>query len=279
MLRIFHYLINNTTGSSIHAGDLTHGPSNHKALVEKYNQCPIPTYNCLGNHDTDHTPLTETLALYHMENNYYFFDFDGYRIIVMDPNYCKIGDDYVHFDLGNYYQTPDARDWVPPEQLEWLKETIDTAPGPCIVISHESFEREADGVRNQAEVRRIFNEANAKKPHSVLMVLNGHHHRDFVRILDGILYMEVNSANYEWVANAHTCYPEELMMQYKLLPHCVSFTAPVYGIMTVEGTTVTCKGVSSELFMGVKREDTGNDKCDDAGRIVTPTVQSFRITL
>ena len=40
--------------------------------------------------------------------------------------------------------------------------------------------------------------------------------------------------------------------------------------------TVGMKGMADTC---VEREDTGNDKCDDAGRIVTPTVQSFRITL
>lgn len=263
----------------IHAGDLTFGPSNHLDFVKKYNDFHIPTYNCLGNHDTDGTPLEETLKLYKMQNGYYYFDNGGYRIIVLDPNYCKIGDEYIHFDLGNYYVTPEARDWVPPEQLEWLKETIATAPGPCIVISHESFERDSDGVHNLHEVRKIFNDANRRKPHSVLLVMNGHHHRDFVRILDGIIYFDVNSSNYDWVPKPHNCYPQELHDKYTSLKNSVTYTAPVFGIITVEGTTVTCEGVSSELFMGIKREDTGNTRCGSAGRPATATFQSFKITI
>ena len=42
-----------------------------KHLVEKYNNFQIPTYNCLGNHDTDNTSFEETLKLYKMENGYY----------------------------------------------------------------------------------------------------------------------------------------------------------------------------------------------------------------
>lgn len=263
----------------IHAGDLTHGPSNHIDFVNKYNNFHIPTYNCLGNHDTDNTSFEKTLELYKMEKGYYFFDNGGYRIIVLDPNYCKINDEYIHYDRGNYFKTPAARDWLPPEQLEWLKNAIETSTGPCIVISHESFEREADGVKNMHEVRKIFNDANKKKPNSVLLVINGHHHRDFVRLLDGILYFEVNSSNYDWVDKAHSCYPQELLNKYKHLKNCVTYTAPVYGIITVEGTTITCEGTQSELFMGITREDTGNSKCDKAGREVTPCVQSFSITL
>ena len=263
----------------IHAGDLTHGPSNHIEFVKKYNEFHIPTYNCLGNHDTDRTPLDQTLELYGMENGYYFFDKDGYRIIVLDPNYCKIGNEYIHYNLENYSKTPEAIDWVPPEQLEWLKTTIATAPGPCIVISHQSFERDADGVKNMYEVQKIFNDANKARPHSVLLVMNGHHHRDFVRVLNGIIYFEVNSSNYDWVPQPHKCYPQKLMDKYFSLKNCVTYTAPIYGIITIEGTIVTCEGTSSELFMGVKREDTGNKRCDSAGRIVKPCVQSFSITL
>ena len=111
------------------------------------------------------------------------------------------------------------------------------------------------------------------------MVINGHHHRDFVRILDGIIYFDMNSTNYEWVAKPHDCYPEELMQQYSGLKNCVSYEDPIHAIITVEGTTITCEGMESKMFMGVKREDTGNAKFDLAGREVTPTVQSFKITL
>lgn len=263
----------------IHAGDLTHGPSRHLDFMEKYNNFHIPTYNCLGNHDADATPYLETLKLYNMENGYYYFDNGGYRIIVLDPNYFEKDGEYIHFSMSNQYSTLETCDWIPPEQIEWLKQTIDTAPGPCIVIAHQSFEREAYCVKNMYEVRKIFNDANAKKPHSVLMVLNGHHHRDFVRILDGILYFDVNSSNYEWVAKQHNCYPEELMEKYYGLKNSVTYEDPIHAIITIEGTTITCEGMQSKMFMGVKREDTGNSKFDGSGREATPTVQSFKITL
>ena len=263
----------------IHAGDLTHGPDKHLEFVNKYNDFHIPTYNCLGNHDTDHTSLSDTLKLYKMERGYYYFDNKGYRIIVLDPNYCKINGEYIHYDLGNYYAFPEARDWLPPEELIWLENTIAASAYPCIVISHESFERDADGVHNMYDVQNIFNKANKKKPNSVLMVINGHHHRNFVRILDGIIYFEINSSNYDWVDKAHNCYPEELTEKYKCLSNCVTYTSPIYGIITVNGTTVTCEGTESELFMGVTREMTGNPKCDEAGRMVTPKVESFKISL
>jgi len=58
----------------IHAGDFCHGPSTVPDFVKHYNEFKIPTYHCLGNHDTDTTSYEETLNLYNMEDGHYYFD-------------------------------------------------------------------------------------------------------------------------------------------------------------------------------------------------------------
>jgi predicted phosphodiesterase len=262
----------------IHAGDFSHGPTLVPDYVEKYNNFRIPTYHCLGNHDSDHTPYDETLRRYRMPDGHYFFDNGGYRFIVCDPNYYYVNGEYIHYDMGNYYKFGAYRDYMPPEQLDWLRETIDTAPGPCILISHESFERD-DGVQNREEVLKIINEANKKKPHSVLMCINGHHHRDFIRILDGVCYFDLNSASYDWVEKKHDNYPKELCEEIRLLSNTVVYNDPIHAIITLEGTTITIDGMESSMFMGINREHTENPIYDRAGRPVTPTVQSAKITL
>ncbi len=263
----------------IHAGDFSHGPSHVADYVKLYEDFPIPTYHCLGNHDSDHTAYAETLKMYRMPDGHYFFDEGGYRFIVCDPNYYRLNGEDIHYDLGNYYAHGALRDWMPPDQLAWLKETIETAPGPCVLISHESFER-PDGVQNREEVLTIINEANKKKPHSVIMCINGHHHRDHLRILDGVLFFEINSASYDWVPEAHDCYPAELCAEYRLANHTVIYNDPVHAIITLEGTTITIDGMESSMFMGINRKETGvNPIYDNAGRPVVPMVQSAKITL
>ncbi len=262
----------------IHAGDFCHGPSHVREYVEKYNNFSIPTYHCLGNHDSDSTSYAETLALYNMPDGHYFFDDSGYRFIICDPNYYKLDGEYIHYDLGNYYKHGKERDWMPPDQLEWLRETIDTAPGPCILISHESFER-CDGVQNREEVLRIINEANKKRPHSVILCINGHHHRDFLRILDNVCYFDLNSASYDWVSIRHDCYPKELCDEIRLMGNTVVYNDPIHAIITLEGTTITIDGMESSMFMGINREHTENPIYDNAGRPVVPMVQSAKITL
>jgi len=262
----------------IHAGDLCHGPSIVPDFVAEVNASPIPVYHCLGNHDSDRTSYAETLAAYHMPDGHYFFDNGGYRFIVCDPNYFHVDGEYIHYDMSNYYPFGAYRDFMPPEQLAWLRETIDSAPGPCIFISHESFER-ANGVQNRDEVLKIIQEANLKKPHSVILCINGHYHRDFIRILDGVCYFDLNSASYDWVSIKHDNYPRELCEEIRLLSNTLVYNDPIHAIITLEGTTITIEGMESSMFMGINREHTENPIYDAAGRPVTPRVQSAKITL
>lgn len=263
----------------IHAGDFCHGPSEVSDYVELYNNSPIPAYHVLGNHDSDRTSYEETLKHYRMPNGHYYFDHGGYRFIICDPNYYLLNGEYIHYSLGNYYEHGYLRDYMPPEQLQWLKNTIESSSFPCVLISHESFEREADGVKNQQEVRKIIRDANQKRVHSVILCINGHYHRDNIRILDNVCYFDLNSTSFDWVENPHDHFPEELCQQYDCLRNTVIYNDPIHAIITLEGTSITIEGMESSMFMGINREETDNPVYDPAGRPVVPSVQSAKITL
>lgn len=263
----------------IHAGDLCFHAESIADFIQQYNDFSIPSYHALGNHDTDRTPLETVLKMYRMPNNYYYFDCKGYRIIVLDPNYYHCDAGFIHYNLGDYGDG-DLHGWMPPEQLEWLESAIATAPGPCLLISHESLERDIDGVHNRVQVQRIINEANARHPHSVLMCINGHYHTDYIRILDNVCYFDVNSAVGLWVPKRHDLYPQELSQTYEGYRNLVCYgKLPVYCIVTVEGSTITIDGEKGGLLNGITREMTGNGILDPAGRPTTGNIQSARITL
>ena len=265
----------------LHAGDLCHGPSTVPELMEVCNNSPVPMYHCLGNHDTDQTSYEETLKLYNMPNGYYYFDCKGYRFIVLDPNYCKVDGEYIHYDLGNYFQWPDFRDYTPPEQLAWLEKTIAQSENPCILVSHDSYERAGfTAAKESKEVQQIVRQANAKRRNHVLMVMNGHHHRDYLRILDNVLYWDVNAVHYDWIGEKqHDAYPEEMRKRWKWLGKTVNYADPLYAIVTLEGNTITIEGVESTMLMGVSRKTIGKREYDEGGRILDPRIQSCKITL
>lgn len=264
----------------IHAGDFCHGPSLVPDYVKAYNELPLPTYHVLGNHDTDNTSYEETLQMYNMPDGHYFFDCEGYRFIVCDPNYYLLDGEYVHYSLGNYFAHGELRDHMPPDQLQWLEETIFSSPHPCVLISHESFEREADGVKNKDAVRDIINRANQRRANSVLLCINGHHHRDCIRILDGVCYLELNSASFDWLANEHNSFSKELCEQYSLMNHTVVYNDPIHAVITLQGNHIEIEGMESSMFMGINREQAGgNALYDNMGRPVVPKVQSAKITL
>lgn len=264
----------------IHAGDFCHGPSLCPEFINLYNNFHIPSYHILGNHDTDCTPYEETLRMYNMPDGHYYFDHNGYRIVVCDPNYLFLDGEYIHYSMSNCYPHPKERDYMPPEQLEWLKETIESSPYHCILISHESFERENCGmVKNRMEVRQIINDANRKKPHSELMCINGHLHRDNIRILDNVCYFDLNSTSWDYLATPHNLYPKELHEKYTSLSKTVVYNDPVHAIITLEGTSITIEGMESSMFMGINREHTENDICDEDGRPVVPKVQTAKFRL
>ena len=236
----------------IHAGDFCHGPTQeHTAdFVRAYNEFHIPSYHCLGNHDADKSSFEDTVRLYGMPNEYYYFDCKGYRMIVLNPNYFKVGEEYIHYSNGNYFAHGATRDWVPPEQLAWLQKVIDEAPHPCILISHESFER-PNGVQNKEAVLQIIDRANKKREHSVLMCINGHHHRDYMRILNNVAYFDVNSVSFEYLPHRHDLYPTALTDAYIGMQNTLLWKEPIYGIVTVEGTTFDIKGKKTDFFMDI----------------------------
>lgn len=280
----------------IHAGDICYGPGPIEDFVREYNDFHIPSYHCLGNHDCDKTPLEDTLRLYNMKEGYYYFDCKGYRIIVADTNYFLEDGVYTHNNLRNQYDHPATQDHLPVQQLEWMRGVIEASPFPCLIISHASFEREviipkdeaemiqlsheANACKNAADVRSMIREINEKQHGKVLMVMNGHHHHDFLRILDNVLYWDINTTAYDWVCDTpHDKFPKEITDEYRLANHTIVFESPLTAVVTLEGSAITIEGSESTCYKGVTREMVGDYVLDRSGRPTTAKIQSAKLML
>ena len=120
---------------AIQLGDFLHTLPQNGWLADEYAEAKLPTYNVFGNHDTDQDEMPRILEMYRIERSYYHFDCEGYRIIVLDPNYNLINGEFKHYAPG----VPQCRGYLPPEQLAWLETAITESPYPCILCSHQSL--------------------------------------------------------------------------------------------------------------------------------------------
>lgn len=278
----------------MHLGDFVHEPTKCQDYVDRYNNCGIPAYHVLGNHDCDGSTYEETLKSFNLEKGYYYFDLKGWRFVILDTNYCTLDGRYFHYSLANYpghhlfWKTHKREDYigramsdtrVSPEQLSWFAETIENSPYPCVVASHASFER-ANGSPDSIVVRKIINEANNRYPGRVRLVLNGHHHRDHVRILDNVVYMDVNSASYDWFLKEHERYPASYVSKWNNIKHCIFWDDPVSAMVSLYSSgRIKVTGQTSTFHMGISPRMVGHNSFDRAGRQTTPNIQSFDITL
>jgi predicted phosphodiesterase len=262
----------------IHGGDLCHGPTykDNADFIKAYNELDIPTYHCIGNHDADKSTFEEVLEHYKMESECYYIDGDGARLIVLNPNYYYEDGKYFNYSNGNYYYKD--RDHFPPEQLEWLKETIESSENPCILLSHPSVERE-NGVKNRQEVLDIIGSANARKKHSVVMYINGHTHKDHMSVVDGVCYFEINSASFEILEHRHNYYPEELCKRIKDINATLVINDPLCAVVEVKGNEIDVKGMQSSFFMDVTKDMTDDPYLDEAGRPATAEIKDFHVIL
>lgn len=280
----------------IHLGDMVQNVAEKpvRELLDRYNDFRIPGYHVIGNHEQDGTTHEETLDALRLACGHYSFDRGGFRFVILDPNYfCNEPGKFIHHSKGNYFHRSiiSTINWVPPEQLEWLKATLEESPFPCIVLSHQSFERcEKDGtwaVQNAPEVRAVFNEANRRHPGRVRLVINGHYHADNLRILDGIAYWDVNSANMYFWGGPKNAYPPDYIARHRGAPYTLGdvretlgWKDPLSAILTLfPDGRMKVDGSVSEWLFGVTPDMAGFANFDSNGRLIRPVINSWDLTL
>ena len=233
-------------------GDYVHEPQKNGDLARRMMDASKDVYCCLGNHDTEHSPLEYVLPLYRMPHNYYFFDRNGYRFIVLDANYSLIDGEYLHYNPHVPHYKPGV---IPPDQLAWLEQTIDEADSPCVLLSHHSIER-PDGIANRLEVWEMIRRANAKRPHAVMLYINGHHHRDHCTIMRGVCCLDLNSAAYQYINPPFPRYPAEVLALAHGMAYTMNFSEPLSAVITLEeDSKIHIRGLMGEFLFGLSDAD------------------------
>lgn len=229
---------NNNVDFVMQAGDFCNNFINSPEIVNTYlnNIYDLPVYGVLGNHDLE-ADSGNTIAyvgarLTNQQNvvwgtedgtfgdgsiAYYYYDYNGFRIVCTDTN-------YYWYDNGTTAEWRHYPTWyagIPSSdtayasqsnslgdaQREWLEEVLMDAADqdmPCIVVTHASMSGNRNTGSDSAKVREIFRKVNDKQLGTVLMVINGHHHTNHTEYVDGILYFDMNTSNGSYVPDGTT---------------------------------------------------------------------------
>ncbi len=149
--------------------------------------CGKKYYCLIGNHDTS-TDKETWMKIMHMPSRYYSFEFDSYKVLVLDPNQNDPNEPFPKEEIKWAYC------YIDDEQFEWIKDEIETAEGNVIVFTHELLilgDRNNDDdhvIRNREKVIDLF-----EKSDKVKAVFSGHYHYGDRTCHNGIDYITFRS--------------------------------------------------------------------------------------
>ncbi|WP_289003706.1 metallophosphoesterase [uncultured Parabacteroides sp.] len=211
----------------IQLGDFIRLDSISEPLMQIWNGFSGEKYHVLGNHDLDRYSKEEFTKGFGMPGPYYSFDKGDLHFVVLDGNNVCDNSVYIPYNKGNYYKDIDKRDFMDPEQMEWLRKDLMATDKKCVLFSHQSIDTEME---NREQVQRVLEEVNEKSGFKkVVVAFSGHNHSNYKKEINGITYVQINSASYVWIGKptmTEKRYPEEINKKYSLMV----FTTDYYSI-------------------------------------------------
>ena len=244
----------------IQLGDFCHPIEKNRNFLNIWNSYKGPSYHVIGNHDMDLASKDKTLEYWGMPARYYSFDEGSFHFIVLDGNLINQDGKYSHYDTANFYIDSAMRTWMDPEQLEWLKDDLRKTDKPTIVFSHQSLVNDLWGIKNRSLVQRIFEEENERfGKQKVLACFNGHNHIDYLRKLNGIYYIDINSLSYQWLGQKYLCktrYPQEVYDAYPAMDRMAPYEDPIFGLVEIDRESIRITGRMGK-YIGPSPESLG----------------------
>jgi len=239
----------------IQMGDLCFPKKENLPLMKVWEKFKGPSYHVIGNHDTDGGyTRDQVVEFWKAKAKYYSFDANGFHFIVLDGNEHNPSPDrpagYARF--------------ISRTQLDWLKKDLSETVLPTIVFCHQGLDNDAGGLENGTLMRYTLEQANLKNKHKVIMVLSGHHHQDYYNQINGIHYVQINSASYQWLGDKYKeiRYSEAIDKVKPMLKYTVPYKDPLWAMVEIDQEgTIYIKGKRS-VFVGSSPEALGVDLTD-----------------
>lgn len=232
----------------IDLGDFCFVKDENRNMVELWNSFPGEKYHVLGNHDMDNCTKEEYMNFVGIEKRYYSFDKDDFHFIVLDANNLYSDNVFTPYSYGNFYVDMSKREFIDDEQIDWLKKDLQPTDKICIIFSHQCLE---NTVGNREDIRRILEDENQKAGfNKVVAAFSGHDHTNYEKVINGIVYVQINSASNQWVGDDYKCdtrYPKDVYERRPSLKMVVPWDDSLYGIVSLDKSGFELKGKESRF--------------------------------
>ena len=107
-------------------------------------------------------------------------------------------------------------------------------------------------MNNKEVVRRILEDENKRAGFKkVVLAFSGHNHSNYTEEINGITYMQMNSASYVWIGEptqTEKRYPEEINKKYGILQYSMTYTQPLYAIVSLNSKGAKVKGAKADFI-------------------------------
>ncbi len=254
----------------IQMGDFAIPKDQNKKIIETFNNAHPVSLHVIGNHDTDHGySKQQCQKAWGMPGFYYTQLVEGVRLIVLDGN-----------DKGSPTHKGGYASYIGKPQTEWLAKTLKETSEPTIIISHQPLAGPG-AIDNAKEVQEILKQHVDK----ILISICGHMHIDDHIDIDGIPYVNINSASYVWVGGKYKnqSYSEEIHKKYKWIDHTAPYKDSLFTTLTIDPKTKTISLEGMETtWVGKSPKELGQEFKNDGievGKHVVPKISARKIAL
>ena len=233
----------------IELGDFCRLDSASQVYRDVWNSFKGEKHHAIGNHDLDRYSVDEYVVGMGMPNRYYSFDKGNFHFVVLDGNNYSDGEEIHHYDHANYGKYPlSNHSYMDKEQMEWLEKDLASTDLKTVLLSHQ----------NGVEVRNILEKENKRAGFKkVLLAFSGHNHSNYTKNINGITYMQINSASYVWIGKetmTEKRFPKEINDKYGLMAYSMMYDKPLYAIVTLTEEGADVKGVKADFMPPAPKE-------------------------
>lgn len=272
----------------VHLGDLCNDYLGSPEILGRLlqNRYNLPVYGILGNHELESEGNSLEVVIPLLCNRpvnfagkkkaHWFADLGEYRLIAMDTNHSyneNLGIwEHNHTNTVGHPPENIHPHALGPEQLSWLDTVLadaDQQGKKCIILTHASLA----GMWDPSPDSQRFLTILRRHPGRVLLVLNGHNHKDHFAIIDDVAYIDINTVrNGRWHLEPAHHYGDELTFELEdydkngnrigarsiplnTLSQAINtwfFQDPLWAVVTIDDQAITLDGSSTSWAYGIE---------------------------